>query len=119
MAEFYEGQPCKTCGGTTRNKTNRSCVVNHNTKKSFNENKGNKAAREEAKRAGKKKYSKDESCEACETNEYYVSTYSCVKCTKIQNEMNKKKTETNQLCPLEWHAKHGDHETNTINRYLK
>jgi len=74
-----------------------------------------------AKIKGIKVYQSATNCPHCDGIERYVSTRSCVVCTKAKNQERKQREIENLPCVLEWHLVHTlktDNEMSLINRYL-
>lgn len=61
---------------------------------------------QEAKIAGSKVYESATECKHCASTVRYVSTRSCVKCTKAKNQERKLKELANEPCLLQFHYLH-------------
>ena len=73
----------------------------------------------EAKEQGLKVYQSASQCKHCNGVERYVSTRSCVSCTKAKNQ-ERKAREINRLpCVIEWHLKNSLHANNDVGFFLR
>lgn len=61
---------------------------------------------QEAKVAGSKVYESATECKHCASTVRYVSTRSCVQCTKAKNQERKLKELANEPCLLQFHYLH-------------
>ena len=62
--------------------------------------------KQNALKAGKKIYASATKCSVCGSVERYVSTQSCISCTKKKNKIRREKNSPKEVCLLQYHYLH-------------
>tara|TARA_B100002049_G_scaffold229110_1_gene204451 strand:+ start:187559 stop:187885 length:327 start_codon:yes stop_codon:yes gene_type:complete len=73
----------------------------------------------EARAEGKKVYESAIPCKHCSGVERYVSTRSCVVCTKAKNQERKAREIESLPCVVEWHLLHSLNANNDVGFYMR